>query len=215
MERPIPILLSTRNRDKAAELAHALHGLPLRVISVGDIGDWPDVEESGEALAENAWLKARDAFVRTGLPVLADDTGLEVDALAGAPGLHSSRFAGERATYAENVDKLLRELIEVPENARTARFRCVVALISPDGREEAVDGVVEGRILITRRGEGGFGYDPVFLVPELGRTFAEMTLTEKEGFSHRGRAMQEARRVLESWIPGLRAWQDSNLRPTD
>lgn len=193
------LVLATNNRDKVRELAHSLVGLPLRVRALKDLGDWPEVEETGQTLAENALLKARAGLERTGLACLADDTGLEVDALGGEPGVRSSRYAGEDVTYAQNVDKLLRELQGVPAEARTARFRCVIALVDPDGRERLVEGVAEGRILSERQGSGGFGYDPVFWVPETGRTFAEMTLEEKQACSHRGKALEAARRVLEEW----------------
>jgi XTP/dITP diphosphohydrolase len=195
----ITLVLATNNRDKVAELAHGLHGLPLRVKSVGELGDWPEVEESGETLQANALLKVRAALERTGMPSLADDTGLEVDALGGAPGVRSSRYAGEDVTYAENVARLLREMEEVGEERRTARFRCVIALADPDGRTGLVEGVVEGRILDAPRGTGGFGYDPVFFVPEAGKSYAEMDLAEKDRWSHRGRAMRAARRVIEDW----------------
>ncbi len=193
------LVLATGNRDKVRELAHALLGLSLRVVAVGDLGTWPEVEETGATLAENAFLKVRAALARTGLPSMADDTGLEVDALGGAPGVYASRYAGEDATYADNVRKLLRAMEAVPEERRTARFRCVVALADPDGREAMVEGVCEGRIRFAPSGEGGFGYDPVFWVPEVGRTFAEMTLEQKSVYSHRGRAVRAAREVLAGW----------------
>jgi XTP/dITP diphosphohydrolase len=194
------IVLGTNNSDKVTELAHALLGLPVSVVSVGQVGEWPEVEETGETLAENALLKARAALSRTGHICLADDTGLEVDALGGAPGVRSSRYAGEDVTYAENVDKLLRELAGIEAERRTARFRCVIALVHPDGRVVLVEGVTEGRILDDRRGSGGFGYDPVFWIPEAERTYAEMDLEEKNLRSHRGKAMREARRTIEEWL---------------
>jgi XTP/dITP diphosphohydrolase len=195
----IEVVLGSNNQDKLRELARALQGLPVRVVSVGSLGNWPEVEETGETLEANARLKVAAALARTGRPCLADDTGLEVDALGGAPGVRSSRYAGEHVTYAENVDRLLREMSGVPELRRTARFRCVIALADPDGREALAEGSVEGVILPERRGEGGFGYDPVFWVPSEQKTFAEMTLEEKTLLSHRGRAVRQARRVLESW----------------
>lgn len=194
------VVLGTRNPDKVRELAHALQGLPVRVISVGELVDGPEVEENGVTLAENALVKAQAALDQTGRICLADDTGLEVDALEGAPGVRSSRYAGEDVTYAENVAKLLREMENVGDSGRSARFRCVLALLHPDGRIAIVEGEVEGQILKEPRGKGGFGYDPVFFVPESGRTFAEMDLEEKRTLSHRGRAMAEARKVLQEWI---------------
>lgn len=209
----IELVLATNNQDKLREMAHALQDLPLRVISVGALGDWPDVEETGDTLEANALLKARAAVERTGRLALADDTGLEVDALGGAPGVYSSRYAGLGVSYSQNVERLLREMAGV--SSRTARFRCVIALLEPGGREALAEGVIEGRILETPRGEGGFGYDPVFWIPETGRTFAEMSLEEKDQVSHRGRAIRAARSILETWYGETRAWQDSNLRPTD
>ena len=200
------LVLATHNRDKVRELAHALQGLSLRVVSVADLGEWPEVEETGETLQENALLKARFVLQHTGRPSLADDTGLEVDVLRGAPGVRSSRYAGEGCSYADNVRKLLASMVGVPEDWRTAQFRCVIALVDPKGRESCVEGVVEGVILEQPRGEGGFGYDPVFLVPEIGKTFAEMTLEEKTLLSHRGRAVREAKRVLQGWYGGGSAY---------
>jgi XTP/dITP diphosphohydrolase len=195
----IDLVLGTHNRDKVREMAHALLGLPLRLISVGELGDWPEVEETGDTLEANALLKVRDALGHTGRLSLADDTGLEVDALGGAPGVRSSRYAGEDVTYADNVAKLLRDLEGVPAERRTARFRCVVALAEPGGREACVEGVVEGRILDAPRGTGGFGYDPVFQAEETGLTFAEMDLDGKAAISHRGRALRAVRELLASW----------------
>lgn len=196
---PLQLVLATNNRDKVREMAHALQDLPVRPIAVGDLGEWPEVEETGTTLEQNALLKVRATVGRTGRPCLADDTGLEVDALGGAPGVYSSRFAGPNVTYADNVARLLRELEGVPEARRTARFRCVIALADPDGREATAEGLVEGRILCEPRGEGGFGYDPVFWAPESGLTFAEMSVAAKEAISHRGRALAAARRILIDW----------------
>ena len=183
------IVLATANPDKAREIVDALAGLDLelvpRPVSV------PDVDETGSTLLENARLKACALRDATGEDALADDTGLEVDALGGAPGVWSARYAGEDATYADNVDKLVTEMAAARRNARTARFRTVVVLARTDGSELVVDGVAEGVIADEPRGSEGFGYDPVF-VPAggRGRTFAEMTLAEKQALSHRGRALR-------------------------
>lgn len=199
------LVLATQNRDKLRELVHALQGLPLRVLSHDDVGGWDEIEETGETLVENALLKARTVASHTGHAALADDTGLEVDALDGAPGVFSARFAGDGATYRDNVNKLLEELHGLPEAQRTARFRCVIAIVDPSLAEETtVEGTVEGWITSEPRGGDGFGYDPIFLVPDLdhpqgGRTFAEMTLEEKKRVSHRGRALVAARAILEAW----------------
>ena len=202
------IVLATKNPDKLRELAHALQGLPIKVLSHDEVGGWDEVEETGETLVENALLKARVVSAVTGRTCLADDTGLEVDALDGEPGVMSARFAGENATYADNVKKLLDELYALPEAQRTARFRCVIAIVDPEsGEETTVEGAVQGWITNEPRGKGGFGYDPVFMVADLdhprgGRTFAEMSLEEKKDVSHRGRALVAARAVLESWYGG-------------
>lgn len=195
------VVLATANPDKARELADALAGLDLDLVPRP--ADVPDVDETGTTLLANARLKAQALVAATGLPALADDTGLEVDALGGAPGVYSARYAGEAATYADNVEKLLTELGSATRNARTARFRTVLVLADPDGGEVAVDGVAEGVIAEAPRGDGGFGYDPVF-VPAGGggRTFAEMTLTDKQAVSHRGRALRAlAARLREAAGP--------------
>ncbi|MBM3286051.1 MAG: XTP/dITP diphosphatase [Candidatus Eisenbacteria bacterium] len=190
------IVLATANRDKVRELRHALEGLAVEILTRDDFPGVPDVTEDGRTLEENALKKARALCAATGLVAVGDDTGLEVAALGGAPGVYSSRFAGAGATYAENVQKLLREMDGVPMERRGARFRCVIALIEPSGAEILVDGTCDGTILTGPRGDGGFGYDPIFSVPPEGRTFAEMTMEEKDRISHRGRAMASMRRLL-------------------
>ncbi len=178
-------MLASANPDKAKEIAELLPTYQLlpRPASV------PDVEETGTTLSENALLKARALVAATGEPAVADDTGLEVDALYGAPGLYSARYAGEHASYADNVAKLLRALQGVPPERRKARFRTVAVAVWPDGRQEEAEGIVAGTIASSPRGHGGFGYDPIFIPDEGdGRTFAEMTRDEKHAISHRGRA---------------------------
>src|SRR5690606_29296348 len=154
------------------ELTSVLWDLPVRVEGIAAFPGAPDVEETGATMAENALLKARAAAGHTGLWAMADDSGLEVDALDGRPGVYSARFAGPGATDADNNAKLLRLLEGVPDPRRTARFRCAIALVSPDGDEYVDEGVCEGVVAREPRGEGGFGYDPLFIVPEYGRTFA-------------------------------------------
>ncbi len=189
------LVAATRNPDKLAEIRQILSGTGIEVRGANEFGGVPVVEETGSSLEENALLKAETVHLSTGLPTIADDTGLEVDALNGRPGVYSSRFAGENATYAENVQKLLRELKDVPDERRTARFRCVVVFV--DGRQSrTVEGVREGRILREPRGEAGFGYDPVFFVPEKGKTFAEMSADEKNRISHRALALQKLKDLL-------------------
>ena len=183
------IVLATANPDKAREILDALTGLPVELVPRPD--SVPDVAETGETLLDNARLKAHALRDATGLAALADDTGLEVDALGGDPGVRSARYAGEAATYADNVGALVAAMAEARRNARTARFRTVLVLARPDGSELVATGTVEGVIADEPRGESGFGYDPVF-VPAggRGRTFAEMTLAEKQRLSHRGRALR-------------------------
>ncbi|HPN36500.1 MAG TPA: XTP/dITP diphosphatase [bacterium] len=193
---PCILLLATNNADKAAEMRDFFTGLNLVLRTAAEFPQIPAVEEDQPTLQGNAVKKASALAAATGLLSLADDTGLEVDALNGRPGVYSSRYAGENASYSENVDKLLAELQDIPAAQRSARFRCVIALAN-GSRVETVEGVCEGVILTARQGQGGFGYDPVFFLPEIGRTFAEMSLEEKNRISHRGRALQQARRLLE------------------
>ena len=189
-------VLASANPDKAREIADILgprFELAPRPEWVGD------VEETGDTLEENARLKAVALVEATGLPAVADDTGLEVDALGGRPGVHTARFAGEKATYAENVAKMLVALEGVPPGDRGARFRTVALARFPDGREVVAEGVVDGLIAAAARGASGFGYDPLFVpLGGDGRTFAEMTPTEKHGLSHRGRAFRALAEALGS-----------------
>jgi XTP/dITP diphosphohydrolase len=185
------LVLATNNPDKAAEIRAVLLDAGLDVELVRRPDDIPEVDESGATLEDNARLKAVALCAATGLPAVADDTGLEVDALGGAPGVMSARYAGEEATYADNVEKLLAALAGVDAPARTARFTTVALARWPDGREVAALGEVEGTIATQARGTEGFGYDPVFVPVEGdGRTFAEMSPAEKHRVSHRGRAFR-------------------------
>ncbi len=170
--------------------------LPVEIRTVDDFEDFPDIEETGETLEENAILKARGIAEFTGLAALADDSGLEVDFLGGKPGVYSSRYAGPGCTYADNNRKLLEELKSVPDNKRGARFRTVIAVAWDKDNVETADGTVEGIITSKRIGDNGFGYDPVFFYEPAGMTFAEMTLDEKNRISHRGKALRKARDLL-------------------
>jgi XTP/dITP diphosphohydrolase len=197
-------VLASFNRDKLRELS-ALLGLPgVTLSALGDVPGASAPEEDGATLLENALIKARAALARTGRPALADDTGLEVDALGGRPGLHAARFAGPGATYAANRCRLLAELAGVEPARRTARFRCVCVACLPDGREFVAEGVLEGRITPAPRGSNGFGYDPLFEVGDSGRTMAELGETEKNAISHRARAMRALAAQLAAALPGLR-----------
>ena len=189
-------VLATANLDKAREIEQVLQDAGADVELVARPASVPDVEETGITLEDNARLKAVALCEATGEPAIADDTGLEVDALGGRPGVYSARYAGEDATYADNVALLLRELGPNPQ--RTARFATVAMACWPDGRELAVRGVVEGVIATEARGAGGFGYDPVFVPVEGdGRSFAEMTPDEKHAVSHRGRAFRALAAALD------------------
>jgi XTP/dITP diphosphohydrolase len=179
------LVVASKNPDKVAEIEEVLQPLAMAVELARGL-DWPDVEETGDTLEENALLKARAVATAVGLPALADDTGLEVEALDGRPGVSTARFAGPDATYADNVSLLLREMGGATD--RRARFRTVVALVLPDGAEVVAEGAVDGEITLEPRGIRGFGYDPVFEVE--GRTLAEMSLTEKNRLSHRARALR-------------------------
>lgn len=179
------LVVASKNPDKVREVEAVLTDLGV----VGEIVrglDWPDVDETGETLEENALLKARAVAAATGLPSLADDTGLEVDALGGAPGVYAARYSGPGATYVSNVAKLLAELTGVSE--RRAVFRTVIAVVDPEGDEWLAEGALEGTIALSPRGENGFGYDPVFEVGD--RTLAELTAAEKNSLSHRARALK-------------------------
>jgi len=179
------LVVASKNPDKITEIEDVLEPLRLTQEIVRGL-DWPDVEETGETLEDNALLKARTVSISVGLPALADDTGLEVAALDGRPGVNTARFAGAKASYADNVSLLLQQLEGATD--RRALFRTVVALVFPDGVEVVAGGTVEGVITLERRGEHGFGYDPVFEVD--GRTLAEMSLADKSKLSHRARALR-------------------------
>jgi len=187
------LVFATRNQGKLRELRQLLSLEGVEVHCLDDFPDVPEIEETGETFAENAILKARGVMEATGLPALADDSGLEVEALDGAPGVHSARYAGPGASDADRVVLLLRNLDGVPEQQRTARFRCAVAFVDPLAPERVrlYEDKCEGRILNQPRGQGGFGYDPVFYVDQLQCTFAEAEPEEKNRLSHRGKAMRK------------------------
>ncbi len=208
------LVLASANPDKVAEIA-AILSAALDVELIPRPADVPDVVEDGETLLDNARLKAVALVRATGSAAVADDTGLEVDALGGAPGVYSARYAGEDVTYADNVDKLLAELGRLPDGGgeRTARFRTVALAAFPDGGEVWTEGQVEGTILLEARGSGGFGYDPVFVPTEGdGRTFAEMSPEEKHGVSHRGRAFRALATDLAQGRTGPGSWSRTHPR---
>jgi XTP/dITP diphosphohydrolase len=190
------LLVASGNKGKLREFGELLKGVVDTILSPADFPGLPEVEEDGVTFEENALKKARSAALFTGRPVLADDSGLSVDFLDGRPGVYSARYAGENASDADNNALLLRELAGVPAERRGGAFHCVIALCLPDGSCQTFDGSLPGVILEAPRGEGGFGYDPLFLVPEYGQTFSELPLEIKNAISHRGRAMQLLKAAL-------------------
>ena len=181
------------------EMAAILDHLPIEILTLDLYPEIGDIPETGDTLKDNAFIKAQTVHDFTGLPALADDTGLEVDALDGAPGVFSARYAGENATFADNCNKMLDALDGKPSKERTARFRTVIAFVK---QEEKLwtEGLVEGLILDQRKGSGGFGYDSIFYYPELKKTFAELKKSEKNNISHRGKALRNFCSILEKRI---------------
>jgi len=194
------LLIATRNPGKVREIAEVLAGVPVRLLSLADFPNAPDVPEAGATFEENARAKALAIARWSGQLTLADDSGLEIDALGGEPGVLSSRYAGPGASDPDRIAKVLRLMERVPDAERTARFRCAAALAAPDGRLEVVEGVVEGRIAREPRGAGGFGYDPIFVPEGEARTMAELAPGEKNRLSHRGRAFRALRPLIAAWL---------------
>jgi len=191
------VLLATNNRGKLREYKALLSGLPFELTTLAEQGITEEIEETGSSLEQNAIHKAITCARLSGLITLADDSGLEVDALGGEPGPLSRRYAGENVSDSERNEYLLRKLQGVPWEKRTGRFRCVIAIATPKGEVETCDSVCEGVIAFEAKGKGGFGYDPIFYLPELDKHMAELTLEEKNRVSHRAKAAQKARRILE------------------
>jgi len=194
---PERIAVASKNAHKLREIARICADWPVEWLTVENTdAEWPDVEEPHETYLANAFEKARAIAAALGVPAVADDSGIEVDALGGGPGARSARYAGEDATHEENLSKLIEALRDVEPERRTARYRCGAALAWPDGREVWAEGTCEGVIVLERRGDGGFGYDPSF-VPDGGtETMAELTDEEKDAISHRGRAFRSLRARL-------------------
>ena len=191
------LVLATRNEHKGRELKALLGGEGLVIRCLAEFPEVPEVVEDGTTCEANAIKKAKEIARHTGLPAIADDTGLMVDALDGQPGVYAARYAGEQATYEDNCHKLLQDLAGVPPAKRTARFLSVVAIASPDGEVQTTEGTLDGVITEEARGERGFGYDPVFFVPEIGKTLAELTPEEKNRVSHRAKAFAKMREILK------------------
>ncbi len=193
------MIIATRNKGKIREIREALKGLSLQIYSLRDFPEAPEIEEDGKSFAENALKKARFYSKYFGKLTIADDSGLEVAGLKGLPGIYSARYAGERASGRENNQKLLREMQGLPISKRGARFRCVMAVVSQDGKEALAEGSCRGIIGFKERGRKGFGYDPLFILPTYGKTMAELSLKEKNEISHRGEALRKIRGILQSF----------------
>ena len=193
------LVLATRNRHKGEELAALLGDLGITIRTLDEFPDAPEVVEDGDTCEANAVKKARAIAEFTGLPAVADDTGLEVDALDGRPGIYAARYAGEDATYDANCRKLLLELTGVPRERRTARFLTVAAIALPSGEIRVAQGILEGEIAEEASGTLGFGYDPLFLIPELGKTLAQLSADEKNTVSHRAKAFAKMREIVRSY----------------
>jgi len=195
----LEVIVATRNKGKIREIRDALKGLDLRIYGLSDFPDVPEIEEDGHSFAENALKKARFYAKYFGKLTLADDSGIEVDSLKGLPGVYSARYAGERASSQENNQKLLREIQGVPISKRGARFKCIIAMKSPEGKEAIAEGSCKGRIGFQEKGRKGFGYDPLFILRKDGKTMAELSLEEKNRVSHRGKALKKIRRIIQSF----------------
>jgi XTP/dITP diphosphohydrolase len=194
----VKVVVATRNRHKVREIGVLLDeaGLGFETVTIDDVAPTAELVEDEDTFDGNALAKARQAAAACGLPALADDSGIEVDALAGAPGVRSARWAGEPSDDVRNNDKMLRELAGVPADQRTARYRCAAAFVDGRGTELIRSGACEGVVLTAPRGTGGFGYDPLFLVPSLGLTMAEIDLATKNGLSHRAAAFRALAQAL-------------------
>ena len=194
------IVLATHNEHKCAEMSALLSNFPIEILSLEYFPEIGEIIEDGTTLEENALIKAKTVYSLTGLYAWADDTGLEVDALDGKPGVYSARYAGENCSYLDNIQKLLQEMKNVPEDMRMAHFKTVIALVGKN-MELVSEGIVEGKITTIPKGVGGFGYDPVFYVLNKSKTYSEMEMAEKNQISHRAKAIQNMAKLLESHFP--------------
>ena len=196
------LVLATHNKDKCAEMVAILGKFPIYILTLEKFPQIGEIIEDGNSLQENALIKARAVFKHTNLPSWGDDTGLEVDALNGEPGIYSARYAGESCSYSENVNKLIKNMHFIPEKQRTAQFKTAIAYVS-ENMELVSEGVVKGLISTAPKGVGGFGYDPVFYVPEKGKTYSEMNMKEKNQVSHRGKAINNMIILLQARLPHI------------
>ena len=191
------VIVATQNRGKVREIKKVLKGLGLQILSLNDFSGVPQIEEDGKSFLENAIKKARFYSRYFGRMTLADDSGLEVDVLKGRPGVYSARYAGEGASTRENNQKLLKEMERIPLSKRGARFKCLLAVVSIEGKELVVEGSCRGRIGFKEVGKKGFGYDPLFVLPSYGKTMAQLSIEEKNRISHRGKALRKLRKIIE------------------
>ena len=199
MSRRKTLVLATHNIHKQTEMNSIMSDLGVQVIGLDQFPDIKDIEETGTTLIENALIKARTVYQLTGLPSLSDDTGLEVDALNGAPGVYTARYAGENPTFEDNVNKMLLELKDVSDFKRTARFKTVLAFVNSDS-ELCEEGIIEGEITKSVFGKDGFGYDPIFKPKNYSITFAEMSAEEKNRISHRARALVKMKKTIKRYF---------------
>ncbi|ANU11339.1 non-canonical purine NTP pyrophosphatase [Planococcus antarcticus DSM 14505] len=194
------IVIATQNKGKAKDFETMLAPLGYKVLTLLDVAQDMDVEETGVTFEENAILKAEAVSKALGIPVISDDSGLEIDALNGEPGVYSARYAGAAKSDSANIDKVLEKLNSVPDSERTARFRCVLAISAPGQQTETFSGSCEGAILHERRGDNGFGYDPIFYVPAQEKAMAELEPHEKASISHRGNALRKLSESMPAWL---------------
>ena len=195
------MIIATRNKGKISEIREALNGLGLRIYALSDFPNVPNIEEDGKNFTENALKKARFYSKYFEMMTVADDSGLEVDSLKGLPGIYSARYAGEGASSQANNQKLLREMQGVPISKRGARFKCIIAMESPDGKEAIIEGSCKRSIGFREKGRRGFGYDPLFILPTYGKTMAQLSLEEKNKISHRGKALRKIRKIIKKFGP--------------
>ena len=196
------IVLATHNQDKCAEMIEIMGGMPIELLTLNKFPEIGEIIEDGKTLKENAFIKAKTVHKLTNLPAIADDTGLEVDAIGGMPGIYSARYAGENCSYSANVNKLLQEMKNIPTQKRSALFKTAIAYVD-DNMELSTEGIVEGLITNVMKGIDGFGYDPVFYIPDMKKTYAEMRMNEKNQISHRGKAVKNMQKLLQSRLPQI------------
>ena len=199
-KKPRKVLLATRNKGKVREIRKLLKGLGVRIQSLHDLPEAPEVVEDGSSFGENALKKARFYAALSRMLTISDDSGVEVEALKGQPGVYSARYAGEGSSDRENNQKLLKEMEGIPSPRRGAWFRCTIAIVSPEGKEAVAEGSCKGKIGFKETGKRGFGYDPLFILPRYGKTMAQFTLEEKNKISHRGKALRKLRSIIRSFL---------------